>query len=920
MVDTRSSRRGALCAVFVLIGLLVDPLSPRARAAAPEAAPFDKAQALVGVEAGQRSVAADAISAHGGRILSFYEPGRFFIVRPNIDVASWVASIRNARGIRYAEPDFVLSNEDVTPDDPSYGSQWSLPIIGAPTAWQTTTGSADVVVGVVDSGVDYTHPDLASQMWTNPGEIPGNGIDDDLDGYVDDVHGADCRDNDGDPMDDNGHGTHVAGTIGATGNNGVGITGVAWNVSLMALRFLGSSGTGLVSDAIECIDFGIAHGVDLTNNSYGDSVYSQALFDAIARTRTAGQLFVASAGNLAADTDSGRLNYPSSYDLDNVVAVAASNQSDGLWFASNRGPMTVDLAAPGENILSTVPGGGYELKSGTSMAAPHVAGAAALVLTEFPSATYRQLEDRLLGSVDRSAAFAATVGSGGRLNVARAIEDDVTPPTSPTLFVNGRTATSIEVAWTAPGDDAASGGPASSYELLYAPAGSSAWAQAPAPTPMSPGSTQSGAILGLRPGRSYDISLTASDNVGNTATSTTTAATTAGVEIFYDDLEHGSTGWSIDAPWSIAAEHPASPTHSWADSPGLPYANALDRSIRSPSFSLAGAVDPKLSFWQRFNLQKAADFGSVLVSTDGGTSWTQLAQFTGAQSLSPAVLDLAAFAGAPDVKIRFRLTSDASFGFDGWYVDDVLVTARDVPPAAPQGLTATPGDARVDLDWNDNTDTDLAGYTVYRTLDPPGAGSRSWASVGSPTTSVFTDQGLTNATTYYYRVTALDIAGNESDPSAEASAMPRRTSSSFSPVQISIAKGRSLGDPLANVATSDDKYFRIDSTAAGKNHFVDWFGSFTVDVGPIRAITITYEGSWSVVNEQQDLYVRNWVSGAWDPVSTTTTSSSDATVTWSTINPNLYRSNNGEIRVRILSKARTPMTCRADLMQVTLDY
>jgi hypothetical protein len=346
----------------------------------------------------------------------------------------------------------------------------------------------------------------------------------------------------------------------------------------------------------------------------------------------------------------------------------------------------------------------------------------------------------------------------------------------------------------------------------------------------------------------------------------------------------------------------------------------LDRSIRSPSFSLAGAVDPKLSFWQRFNLQKAADFGSVLVSTDGGTSWTQLAQFTGAQSLSPAVLDLAAFAGAPDVKIRFRLTSDASFGFDGWYVDDVLVTARDVPPAAPQELTATPGDARVDLDWNDNTDTDLAGYTVYRTVDPPGAAARSWASVGSPTTSVFTDQGLTNATTYYYRVTALDIAGNESDPSAEASAMPRRRSSSFSPRQISIEKGKSLGDPLANVATSDDKYFRIDSTAAGKNHFVDWFGSFVVDVGPIRAITITYEGSWSVENERQDLYVRNWVSGAWDPVSTTTTSSSDATVTWSTINPNLYRSNNGEIRVRILSKARTPMTCRADLMQVTLDY
>ncbi|MCA8925995.1 MAG: S8 family serine peptidase, partial [Planctomycetes bacterium] len=241
--------------------------------------------------------------------------------------------------------------------------------IQAPQAWELETGSAQVVVAVIDTGVDYTHPDLSANMWTNPGEVPGNGVDDDRNGVVDDFYGYDFANGDPDPRDDNVHGTHCAGTVGAVGDNGVGVAGVCWSVRIMALKFLGSDGSGNTSDAIACIHYAIANGADVMSNSWGGGESSRALEEAITAARAAGIVFVAAAGN-SGDT---RVHYPGAYPA--ALTVSATDRADALATFSSYGP-AVDLAAPGVGIVSCALEHGYASLSGTSMATPHVAGLA----------------------------------------------------------------------------------------------------------------------------------------------------------------------------------------------------------------------------------------------------------------------------------------------------------------------------------------------------------------------------------------------------------------------------------------------------------------------------------------------------------------------------------------------------------------
>ncbi|MEM9220463.1 MAG: S8 family serine peptidase [Cyanobacteria bacterium P01_F01_bin.150] len=320
------------------------------------------------------------------------------------------------------------------PDDPGFNQLWGLSNTGqsggsvdadidAPEAWSLaddTAIDANVVVGVIDTGVDYSHPDLVSNMWTNPGETPGDGIDNDGNGYIDDYYGYDFVNDDGDPFDENGHGTHVAGTIAASSNNGLGVVGVAPNAQIMALKFLDAYGSGTLFDAIQAIDYAVAMGADLTNNSWGGDVFSQALNDAIATAEKAEQLFVAAAGNNYGHNDTFPI-YPASYDLDNIIAVAATDNTDQLSFFSNHGATSVDLAAPGSAIHSTFPGEKYATLSGTSMAAPHVSGAAALLLAIDPSLTPGQIKSLLLETSDPLDALKNITASDGRLNVANAV-------------------------------------------------------------------------------------------------------------------------------------------------------------------------------------------------------------------------------------------------------------------------------------------------------------------------------------------------------------------------------------------------------------------------------------------------------------------------------------------------------------------
>lgn len=348
----------------------------------------------------------------------------------NLTTDQAIVSASNDSRIEYIEPNWIVSTNATIPNDPSFNNLWGLNNTGqtggtldadidAPQAWDTQTGK-QVLVGVIDTGVDYNHPDLTDNIWTNPGEIAGDGIDNDGNGYVDDIHGWDFVNNDGNPFDDNGHGTHVSGTIAGTGNNSTGVTGVSWSADIMGLKFLDASGSGNTFNAVKAVEYATKMGVDLTNNSWGGGGYSQALYDAIAAAGTAGQLFIAAAGNSASNTDV-NISYPAGYNLNNIISVAATDHNDALAGFSNYGVTSVDLGAPGAGIYSTLPNNTYGTYSGTSMATPHVAGVASLIWSQYPGLTATQVKDKILGSVDPIAALDGKTVTGGRLNAFKAL-------------------------------------------------------------------------------------------------------------------------------------------------------------------------------------------------------------------------------------------------------------------------------------------------------------------------------------------------------------------------------------------------------------------------------------------------------------------------------------------------------------------
>jgi subtilisin family serine protease len=384
----------------------------------------------------------------------------------------------------------------LAPNDPSFGVQWDLSNTGqgggtpgadihALNAWGTTTGTGQTTVAVIDTGIDYDHPDLFENIWINQAEIPAsrmqNLIDVDGDGIIDfrdlndsrnqgpgkitdvnhdgridaadilapmqldasgndtglggwahnstqdgetqhpdDLIGWNFVNNTNNPFDDNGHGTHVSGTIGAMGNNSVGIAGIDWTAHLMALKFLDSSGSGNDTDAASAIAYAIRHGAKIANNSWGGRGDDPTVDAAVADAHSAGLIFVAAAGNGGANNDLAP-SYPANVRLDNVVSVAATDNRDQLAPFSNYGAATVDIAAPGVNIFSTYPNGTYRYMSGTSMAAPHVTGVLALVWDQHPDWTYREVIDQLLRTADRLPGLAGKTVTGGRLDAAAAV-------------------------------------------------------------------------------------------------------------------------------------------------------------------------------------------------------------------------------------------------------------------------------------------------------------------------------------------------------------------------------------------------------------------------------------------------------------------------------------------------------------------
>ena len=380
-----------------------------------------------------RSIGANAARAQTGNpnVVLFQVP-----FSANVEQIARELSVQG--GIEYAEPNYIYRIA-AEPNDPGFSELWGLHNTGqtggsndidinAPEAWADSTGDASTIIGIIDTGIDYRHVDLEYNIWRNPGEIADNGVDDDGNGWIDDIRGIDTYNNDADPWDDEGHGTHVAGTIAARGDNGVGVAGVMWNAQLIACKFLGSGGWGTTEGAITCLNYfadlkDSGQDVVVTNNSWGSGRYSQALEDAIRVNQSKDILFVAAAGNNSSDNGVVAY-YPATYDVANIISVGAIDHAGALAFFSNYGTTTVDIAAPGDDIYSTTPGSGYGWRQGTSMAAPHVTGVIGLVKSFEPQLTGAEIVTHVLDSGVELAQLDGLVAGGRMLRAAMPLVDN----------------------------------------------------------------------------------------------------------------------------------------------------------------------------------------------------------------------------------------------------------------------------------------------------------------------------------------------------------------------------------------------------------------------------------------------------------------------------------------------------------------
>lgn len=382
------------------------------------------------------------IASQGGFIVKHFKTNNSALVRiPEfIGFMSAKESLQKIDGINQVAPNRIFYLQATTANDPKVNSQYHHKTVKSLEAWDISVGDKDVLVGIIDTGLTLNHEDLKDNLWKNPGEVgldeegndkSTNGIDDDGNGYIDDFQGWDFIDNDNIPNDAHGHGTHCAGLVGATGNNGVGVSGINWNVSIVGLKIFGSSGSTTESAIIEAIEYANMMNVKITNNSWGGPARGNwgeggqdLIYEAIRKGGEKNHLFVFAAGNSSQNSDKNPM-IPGAYNLDAILNVASTTSSDSKSGFSNYGLDSVDIGAPGSSILSTVKSGFFRRKyskmSGTSMAAPIVAGAAALVQAVYPDFTGIEIKERIMSTVDIIPALEGRTVTGGRLNVLNAI-------------------------------------------------------------------------------------------------------------------------------------------------------------------------------------------------------------------------------------------------------------------------------------------------------------------------------------------------------------------------------------------------------------------------------------------------------------------------------------------------------------------
>ncbi len=596
-----------------------------------------------------------------------------------------VARLSAQKDVAYAEPNYKVQVE-AQPNDLD-SRLWGLQNsdkpgvdVHATEAWNVTTGANGPLIAIIDTGIDYNHPDLAANVWVNPGEIPGDGIDNDGNGVIDDVHGANIAGKNGNPMDDNRHGSHCAGTIGAKGDNGVGVVGVNWNAQMAGVKFLDAGGSGSYADAIEAVLYTGKIGARVTSNSWGGGGGSEALKDAF---RANPAIHICAAGNNGQNADV-RPHFPSGFDLDNIVSVAAHDKNDALARFSNYGAVSVDVAAPGVDIYSTLPGGNYGNLSGTSMATPHVTGVVGLMLAHDPGLSNEQIKARLINTAVKAPAYEGKMVSGGRVSAINTMEEDSTPPAAPVdLHISDIGATAITVGFTATGDDGHTG-QAASYQVRvsdkpFAENGGEgvSWEEgSPLRGLATPGTA--GTLEELRlpiptaeERKTYFFALKVSDNLGNTSDMVTAAARSkAAAFAFSDDMEAETDNWVADAGWGKVTEEGRGQVYT--DSPEGSYGENANTALTSKPFDLSAVGNPRLSYNLKFDTEAGYDAVHVEMTTDGGQTWSELASYDGTEDWKTYEHDLSGFADQT-VSVRFRLSSDGSLQKDGVYVDDVKV-------------------------------------------------------------------------------------------------------------------------------------------------------------------------------------------------------------------------------------------------------
>ena len=668
--------------------------------------------------------------------------------------------------------------------------------IDLPEALAHATIQTQVVVGIVDTGIDYNHPDLRDNMWKNPGEIAGNNRDDDGNGFIDDVYGFNFVNNTGNPMDDDEHGTHVAGTIAASLNNSQGVAGIASGAAkLMAIKFLDANGSGTYANAIRALNYATmmsSRGVNLKvlNNSWGGYGTVPALEDAVNATNAAGMLFVASAGNESNDNDGEFKAIPASYAASNIISVAATNNLDELASFSNYGATTVDLAAPGVGILSTTPGNRYQSFNGTSMAAPHVAGALALAWACHPDKTSTEIQDALFGSVDALDSLDGAVATGGRLNVNNlltALEDPIllAPLAPANLVVTDAGTDFIVLEWTDSSDNE------ESFSIEISADGGETWDL----IGILELDTTTARIAGLESGSTYQFKVYASNSVGDSDSSNIAEAATLPlpeVPAGPSDLTVDGIGSQfVDLSWfdesdnedSFLIEISRNGGNTWesvmsldADSTearvgGLASATSYQFRVvaqnqvgRSEASNIVNArttggipqapgnVRPD-NVWSN-KVDVAWDDRSnnesgfrILVSSNGGSNWIE--------------------AGVTEANAtRFRvegLDPEKTYVFGVRAINgneaSAIVRSRSVLTAPPAPTEVRPDNVwarTIDLAWNQVSRTE-SSFRVYSSIN----GGASWALVGTADANAtrFRITNLTPATTYQFVVRAAGSEG-----------------------------------------------------------------------------------------------------------------------------------------------------------------